>query len=78
MTGRIAGTPRPSERRYAGSFAPGTAARAGRTSSASVSSSESTVSVRGSLACPGTFVSPSACCTFSGLEVSLLSSKPDS
>ena len=52
MTGRIAGTPRPSERRYAGSFAPGTAARAGRTSSASVSSSESTVSVRGSLGLP--------------------------
>ena len=43
-----------------------------------MSSSVSTVSVSGSCDWPGTLVSPSACWTFSGRAVSLLSSKPDS
>ena len=43
-----------------------------------MSSRASTVKGSGRCARPGTFDSPSACCTLSGLRVSVASSKPDS
>src|SRR5688500_12800815 len=77
-TGGIVFTPAAGRRRYPGSASPGATATTGRSPSASVTSSVSSVSVAGRSAWPGTFDSPFTCCTFSGRAVSLRSSKPDS